>query len=92
MIRSIKSKPLRLLFEKGDSSRIRPDLLRKVENILTRLHAAKTIMDMNAPTYNLHELKGNRKGTWSVTVRSNWRITFIFKGEDAYDIELEDYH
>lgn len=47
---------------------------------------------MNAPTYNLHELKGNRKGTWSVTVRSNWRITFIFKGEDAYDIELEDYH
>jgi proteic killer suppression protein len=92
MIQSFKSKPLKLLFEKGDSSKIRPDLLRKIENILSRLHAAKEIRDMNAPALKLHELKGDRKGIWSVTVKANWRITFLFENEDAFDVDLEDYH
>nr|WP_169605365.1 type II toxin-antitoxin system RelE/ParE family toxin [Microscilla sp. PRE1] len=92
MIQSFKSKALKLLFEKGDTSKIRPDLLRKVENTLTRLHAAKEIRDMNAPALHLHELKGERKGTWSVTVKANWRITFDFSDGDAYNVDLEDYH
>ena len=37
-------------------------------------------------------LKGNRKGAWAVTVRANWRVTFLFEGGDAYDVDLEDYH
>ncbi len=49
MIQSFKSKPLKLLFEKGDSSKIRPDLLRKIENVLSRLHAANEIRDMMLP-------------------------------------------
>jgi len=92
MIQSFKSKPLKLLFEKGDSSKIRPDLLRKIENILSRLHAAKEIRDMNAPAFKLHELKGDRKGIWSVTIKANWRVTFLFENEDAFDVDLEDYH
>jgi len=92
MIQSIKSKPLRLLFEKGDGSKIGSDLRRKVENILTRLQAAKELKDMNAPGYNLHALKGNRKGTQAVTIKGNWRITFIFNNGDAFDVNLEDYH
>ena len=92
MIQSIKSKSLKLLFEKGDGSKIRPDLLRKIENILSRLHAAKEIRDMNAPALKLHELKGGRKGIWSVSVKANWRITFLFDKGDVFDVELEDYH
>lgn len=92
MIENILSKPLRLLFEKGDGSKIRPDILRKVENILTRLHSAKELRDMNAPALKLHELKGGKKGVWAVTVKTNWRITFRFKNGDAYDVNLEDYH
>ena len=92
MIQSFKSKPLKLLFEKGDSSKIRPDLLRKIENILSRLHAAKEMRDMNAPALKLHDLKGDRKGIWSVTVKANWRITFLFENEDAFDVDLDDYH
>ncbi len=38
---------------------------------------------MNLPGYRLHRLKGNRAGTWSVTVSGNWRVTFTFEGEDA---------
>jgi proteic killer suppression protein len=51
------------------------------------------------PTYNnclpglvLHELAGQRKGTWTVRVSGNWRITFTFDGVDACDVDLEDYH
>ena len=48
-------------------------------------------MDMNLPGYRWHELKGARKGTWSVTVSGDWRLTFTFKGEEAYDVNMEDY-
>jgi proteic killer suppression protein len=47
---------------------------------------------MALPGLNLHELAGNRRGTWSVRVSGNWRITFRFEGEHATDVEYEDYH
>jgi proteic killer suppression protein len=47
---------------------------------------------MNLPGYRLHQLKGDRAGTWSVSVSGNWRVTFTFVGEDAFDVDLEDYH
>ncbi|AVQ72281.1 toxin [Microcystis sp. MC19] len=40
----------------------------------------------------LHELAGQRKGTWTVRVSGNWRITFTFDGVGACDVDLEDYH
>lgn len=92
MIESFRSKALKLLFEKGDSSKIRPDLIRKVDNVLTRLDAAKEIKDMNAPGLKLHQLKGDRNRTWSITVGANWRVTFRFESGDAFDVTLEDYH
>ncbi len=47
---------------------------------------------MNIPFLHLHELKGDRKGTWSVTVQANWRITFQFENGDAEIVNYEDYH
>ena len=47
---------------------------------------------MNLSGYRLHELKGGRKGTRSVTVNGNWRLTFAFEGEDAVLIDYQDYH
>ena len=64
----------------------------RVNLILARLNTAPTLEAMNVHSYHLHELKGNRKGTWSVTVRANWRITFRFEKGDAYDVNFEDYH
>jgi len=48
--------------------------------------------DMNVAGLRLHELKGVRRGTWSVAVSGNWRITFSFREGDAFDVDLEDYH
>jgi proteic killer suppression protein len=92
MIRSFKHRGLKRLYERGDRSGIRPDLLETVERILTVLDAATTPQALDIPGYRLHPLKGDLKGLWSVTVRANWRIIFRFEGTDAFDVEPIDYH
>jgi len=59
---------------------------------LARLEASQTIEGMNIPSYRLHQLKGDRKGQWAVTVRANWRIAFLFENGDAFYIDLLNYH
>lgn len=92
MVVGIRHKGLKRLFEKDDPSGIRSDLLDKIRTILAQLDAAETIEDMRMTTFNLHSLKGDMKGIWSVTVRANWRITFRFVDGNARDLELVDYH
>lgn len=90
MIRSFKHRGLKRLFERGDRSGIRSDLLEDVEDILGRLDQATTAQALNLPGYRLHPLKGELRGFWSVTVRANWRIIFRFEEEDAFDVEPID--
>ena len=92
MIRSFKHRGLKMLYERGDRSGIRPDLLDTVERILTVLDNATTPQALNVPRYRLHPLRGELQGLWSVTVRANWRIMFRFEGTDVFDVELIDYH
>jgi len=92
MIRGFKHRGLKRLYERGDRSGIRPDLLEAVEDILGRLDRATTPQALNLPGYRLHPLKGDMRGFWSVTVRANWRIIFRFEGNDAFDVEMIDYH
>ncbi len=47
---------------------------------------------MSLPGYKFHLLKGDRKGEYAVSVSGNWRITFEFDGQDAVNVNLEDYH
>ncbi len=92
MIRNFKHRGLKRLYERGDRGGIRPDLLETVERILTVLDAAASPEALDLPQFRLHQLKGDRKGVWAVTVRANWRITFSFEGTDVFDVELIDYH
>ena len=92
MIRSFKHRGLKRLYERGDRSGIRPDLLDTVRDILVRLDQADTPQAMNLPGYRLHPLKGALTGFWSVTVRANWRIVFRLHNAEAFDVELIDYH
>lgn len=92
MIRSFKHRGLKRLHERDDRSGIRPDLREAVEDILGRLDQATAPEALNLPGYRLHPLKGELRSFWSVTVRANWRIVFRFEGEDAFDVELIDYH
>jgi len=56
------------------------------------LEVATAPAQMNLPGWRFHELTGDRKGTYSITVSGNWRMTFKWDGVDAVDVDLEDYH
>jgi len=92
MIGSFKHRGLKRYFKEDDSRKLPADMIRRIRAILTRLAAAERIEEMDVHEYKLHELKGARKGFWSVTVRANWWITFRWEDGFALDVNFEDYH
>ena len=92
MITSFKHRGLKRFFESGTERGIRADQVQRVRLVLGRLSVSRSAADMNLPGLFLHELSGKRKGTWSVRVSGNWRITFAFDGQDAVNVDLKDYH
>jgi proteic killer suppression protein len=92
VIKNFKHKGLEKFFVKGSKAGIQAEHARRLQLILGRLNASVDHADMDLPGLHLHELAGNRKGTWSVRVSGNWRITFGFEGKEAIDVDYEDYH
>ena len=92
MIQKFKHKGLKQLFEKGTSSGVNSKHVKRLKLILALLETAETVEDMELPGLNLHELKGNRKGTWALKISGNWRVTFRLEKGDAFDVNYEDYH
>lgn len=92
MIKSVRHKGLKKLFEDGNRSGIRADQVERIENILSMLSIAEKLKDLDLPSLRLHALKGDLKGVHAVTVRANWRIVFRFEDGDCYDVDLVDYH
>lgn len=92
MIKTFRHKGLKRLFETGTARGVSRDLGPRLLRQMDFLNRATSPLDINLPGYRLHELKGRRKGTWSVAVSGNWRVTFTFQDGDAHDVDLEDYH
>lgn len=92
MIKSFSHKGLERFFLTGNRRGINAQHAARIERLLDRLDAAVTADDMDLPGFGFHALKQNRKGTYSVKVSGNWRITFNFQQPDALNVNLEDYH
>lgn len=92
MIRSFRSKPLRAFVETADPSRLSVRNLSRLERILRQLNQAKAPEDMAQPGWRFHPLVGRSKGRYAVDASANWRVTFGWEGQDAVDVDLEDYH
>ena len=92
MIRKFRHRGLERFFSIGDYRGIPAQFAGRLERMLDRLDAAIKPDDMNLSGYKLHGLKGDRKGTYSVWVSGNWRITFQFEAGHAVNVNLEDYH
>jgi proteic killer suppression protein len=92
MIKSFKHKGLEKFYEKGRTKGIQPNHARKLRMQLAALDTAQSIEDMDIPGYRLHQLKGERKGYWSITVNANWRLTFEFVDGNVHILNYEDYH
>jgi toxin HigB-1 len=92
MIRSIRHKGPRGLYQEGDPRGVIAEQAEKLRRILARLEAARVVADMDLPGYQLHPLKGDRLGWYAVTVRASWRVVFRFERGDALDVDYVDYH
>ncbi len=88
-------------FKCPDTERLfRDENVRKFVNIrqparrkLLMLHAAKRLMDLKVPPGNrLHPLERDRAGQHSISINDQWRICFVWRGRDAYQVEITDYH
>ena len=91
-IRKFRHKGLELFFATGRAQKIQAKHAERLRLILGRLNVAASPRDMNLPGLFLHPLTGDRSGTWAVRVSGNWRVTFAFSGEDADQVDYEDYH
>ncbi len=92
MIKSFNHKGLERFFYNDDARGIQAKHKNKLSALLYRLDSAEELQAMNFPSANLHELKGDKKGIWSVKVSGNWRMTFRFENGDAYIVDYQDYH
>lgn len=92
VIKSFKHKGLEKFFYAGSKKGIKTDHAIRLARLLDRLNAASEIRDMNFPGSNLHGLKGDKAGLFSVKVSGNWRVFFEFVDGDAYIVDYGDYH
>lgn len=94
MIKTFKNKALKKLWFDGDSSKISPAHLERIEHVLTIIDALEEVPEDLQFHRNLrpHEHKGSSKGIWSLDISGNYRITFKFENKNAYDVDYIDPH
>jgi len=72
---------------------LKADQLKRIRRVLGILNSANTLETLEAlPGLRLHQLKGNYRGFWAVSVSGSWRIVFRFQDGEAIDVDLVDYH
>jgi toxin HigB-1 len=92
-VRSIAHKGLRRLYEENSSKGLSADTVDKLRKMLTFLDAMENPEELRAlPLWKAHILTGDRKGTWSLHVTRNRRLTFRIEDDEIIDLNLEDYH
>jgi proteic killer suppression protein len=92
MIKSFKHKGLEKFYQSGTTKGIQTEHGKKLRMQLAALDSALAIEDIDIIGYRLHQLKGSRKGIWSIAVYGNWRVTFEFTDGNVYIVNYEDYH
>jgi proteic killer suppression protein len=92
-ITSFKHKGLEVFYKTGSHKGINTEHTTRLVMIFEYLNNAKSMDDIAVVnSFRLHQLKGDRAGVWSITVRANWRLTFMIDGNDCHLLDYEDYH
>lgn len=90
-IADFRSKALQELFTQGHSRKIGSRYVKNALMILDFLDAVAELGDCTG-VKDFHELKGERKGTYSMHVTGNYCITFAWNGKEITKVDFEDYH
>ena len=92
MIGRIRHKGLARFYETGDLRGIDAKRADWLHVLLTTMDQATVVEDLRLPGFRLHQLKGNFKGCWAVSVSGNWRLVFRFEDGHVTDVDMLDYH
>ena len=93
MIKTFADRDTQGLFATGKSKRLPSDILRRARRKLEYIDLATRLDDLRVPRGNrLHQLRGDRKGQFAISINDQWRICLRFIDGDAYDVEVTDYH
>lgn len=93
MIKSFRDRETERIFQGQFSRRFPKEIQRIAARKLEIIAAATQIDTLRIPPSNrLEKLKGERAGQFSIRVNDQWRICFVWRSGDAYDVEIADYH
>ena len=92
MIKGFRHNGLKTVFRTGKARGIPADMAKRLTIRLDFLNRATILEDVNLPGWDLHQLKGRRKGEYAISVTGNYRLTFRFEKGEVLDLNLEDYH
>ena len=92
MIMSFRHRGLKALYDGRTTRRVAPDHVRKLLDILAALDRSRGPEGMDLPGFGLHELRGQLKSHYAVSVSGNWRVTSRFEDGSAVDVDYVDYH
>ena len=90
---SFSHKPLKRFYEEGVAKGLPADVVSKLRAMFAVLDRMKDVEELKSwPLWKVHALTGDRKGTWSLHVTRNLRLTFRVEADQLLDLNLEDYH
>ncbi len=93
MIRSCRNKDTETILTRGYSRGLPADIQRVALRKLRMLNNAPTLNELRVPPANhLEKLGADRAGQYSIRINDRWRICFEWRGSDAYNVEIVDYH
>ena len=93
MIRSFADRETEKVFNRRFSRKLPPDVQRMAGRKLEILNVANVLDDLRVPPGNrLEKLGGDRRGQYSIRINDQWRICFVWRSGDAFDVEITDYH
>ena len=93
MIKSFRDAETEKVFNRRFSRRLPHDIQAVALRKLRMLANAHDVIDLRSPPGNhLERLSGDRAGQYSIRVNDQWRICFVWKGGDAHEVEICDYH
>ena len=94
-IRNVLHRGLRRLIREDDTAGVQPAVASKLRRMVSFLQDMEREEELRAvPGWRAHRLTGDRRGTWSLSVTANWRLTFRIDREEReiVDLDYEDYH
>jgi toxin HigB-1 len=93
MIASFRDRETEKLWQSGRSRNLPADVQRRAFIKLSLLNAAVTLQNLTVPPGNrLEALQGDREGEHSIRINNQYRVCFVWRGGDAFDVEIVDYH